>query len=133
MSPFDPGSNSTPTVLVVDNDEAMSTALRTRIESAGYRVLEAHGGQEALEMFEHQNVDAVVTDLAMPAGNGIQLARHLREISYVPIIVLTGFQPEYRRELRHLQEVTVLRKPCSSSDLLDTLEQYLLLSGCTLP
>lgn len=121
-----------PTILVAENDPALLAATRVRLEFAGYRCVTVETGQAALSAFAAGDIDIVVTDLAMPGGDGVQLARHLRAISHVPIIIVTGLRMEHRAALREMRDVTVLRKPVSSSDLLDEIETHLSISGARL-
>jgi two-component system KDP operon response regulator KdpE len=63
--------------------------VRDALERDGYAVSVASDGREALEMFREEPADLVVTDLAMPNLDGLQLCRRLREVSQIPIIVLS--------------------------------------------
>jgi two-component system KDP operon response regulator KdpE len=63
--------------------------LRASLQSSGYEVITASNGLEGVERFTHDKPDLVITDLAMPEMNGIELTRALRKASHVPIIVLS--------------------------------------------
>lgn len=76
-------------VLVVDDEAQITRMLRTALQSAGYAVQTASNGLEGFQRFEEQSSDLVITDLAMPEMNGVELTRSLRGISKVPIIVLS--------------------------------------------
>ncbi len=118
-----------PTVLIVDNDDGMVSALSSRLEHQGYSVVTAGTGAQGLAVFRTHEPDLVITDLNMPTGDGITLARHIRNASKAPIIIVTGFKDEYRDELRSIAHVSVLRKPFESSDLLDLIEMELTLGS----
>jgi two-component system KDP operon response regulator KdpE len=76
-------------ILVVDDEPQLARVLRTGLKTHGYDVRVAADGVSALETFGDWRPDLVVTDLAMPNLDGLQLCRRLREISQLPIIVLS--------------------------------------------
>jgi two-component system KDP operon response regulator KdpE len=78
-----------PHILVVDDEPQITRVLRTSLDAQGYDVRVANDGETALEIVKDFTPDLVVTDLAMPRMNGIELCRQLRKISQVPIIVLS--------------------------------------------
>jgi two-component system KDP operon response regulator KdpE len=73
----------------VDDEPQILRMLRTPLQSSRYEVLTAANGLEALKQFESGKPDLVITDLAMPEMNGLELTEALRQISEVPIIVLS--------------------------------------------
>ncbi len=81
--------NQQPRILVVDDEPQLARVLRTGLKTHGYDVRVAADGVSALETFGDWRPDLVVTDLAMPNLDGLQLCRRLREISQLPIIVLS--------------------------------------------
>ena len=76
-------------VLVVDDEPQITRVLRRSLTTHGYDVRVAADGLAALQTFGDWPPDLVVTDLAMPHTDGLQLCRNLRTISQVPIIVLS--------------------------------------------
>jgi two-component system KDP operon response regulator KdpE len=77
-------------ILIVDDERQITRVLRTSLQSSGYDVSVANNGLEAFEMFQHrQSPDLIITDLAMPEMNGIELTRAVRRISEIPILVLS--------------------------------------------
>jgi len=81
-----------PTVLIVDDDELVLARLQELVAAAGYRVVTAANGLEALVSLEHSAASIVVTDLNMPSMNGLALCRHIRERvwpGYIYIVLLT--------------------------------------------
>lgn len=86
-------SSLTPTeprvVLVVDDEPRMIRFIRMNLELEGYRVLEASDGLEALEQIRKNLPDLVIMDVMMPKMDGFETLRLLREISTVPVILLT--------------------------------------------
>jgi two-component system KDP operon response regulator KdpE len=76
-------------ILVVDDEPQLTRVLRRSLMSQGYEVRIAGDGQFALQTFRDWPATLVVTDLAMPNMDGLELCRRLRAISDVPIIVLS--------------------------------------------
>ena len=69
---------STSTVLVVEDDRALKHALVDTLQVAGFEVLSAAEGGEALQILEHEGVDLVVTDVQMAPVDGRELLRRLK-------------------------------------------------------
>lgn len=78
-----------PKILIADDEPQILRVLRTALSTQGYTVRTAVNGIEALESYRAWHPDLVITDLAMPQMNGVELCRELRVISQVPIIVLS--------------------------------------------
>ena len=76
-------------ILVVDDEPQIGRVLRTGLKTHGYDVRVAADGLSALETFNDWHPDLVVTDLSMPNLDGLELCRRLRELSQLPIIVLS--------------------------------------------
>lgn len=82
------------TVLVVDDEKPLRDFVRRNLEARGYKVLKAANGLEALAIFKNEQVDLVILDIMMPRLDGLETARHIREDSHVPIIILTAMGEE---------------------------------------
>ena len=111
-------------VLVVDDEAGVRDAVRLILESAGYRVLLAADGAEALAMFAQNigSIAAVLTDLTLPYLDGGALIRVLRNMGRgLPIIVSTGLGESGLAKLKAMGGATVLHKPYGSDMLLRTL------------
>jgi two-component system, OmpR family, KDP operon response regulator KdpE len=76
-------------VLVVDDEPQITRVLKTVLTSAGYDVHTAAEGESAWADFKQWSPHLVITDLRMPHMNGVELCRHIREVSNTPIIVLS--------------------------------------------
>jgi len=76
-------------ILVVDDEPQITRVLRTSLQSNGHEVTVARDGEDALARFLKEQPDLVITDLAMPGMDGIELTKEIRERSQVPIIVLS--------------------------------------------
>ncbi|MDX1616021.1 MAG: response regulator transcription factor [Candidatus Promineifilaceae bacterium] len=76
-------------ILVVDDEPRMIRFIRMNLELEGYQVIEANNGMEALDQVRKHLPDLVVMDVMMPKMDGFEALRLLREISTVPVILLT--------------------------------------------
>ena len=82
-----------PTVLIVEDERDLTTLLRYNLEKEGYRVLEAHDGEEGLLVLNEERPDLVLLDWMLPQVSGIEVCRRIRSRSdtrNVPIIMLTA-------------------------------------------
>ena len=77
-------------VLFVEDDTAIRTALRLALEDEGYTVHEAKDGADGLAKFADLNPDLVLLDLRLPDISGFEVCRQLRQHSIVPIIMVTA-------------------------------------------
>jgi len=81
--------NDTKKILVVDDEAQIIRVMRRILSAHQYEIRTASDGEAAFELFQDRQPDLVITDLQMPNMDGLQLCRKLREISNVPIIVLS--------------------------------------------
>lgn len=79
-----------PTILVVDDDPSLNELLAYNLSSLGFRVVTAKDGAEGLRTFFEERPDLVVLDVAMPKMDGYEVCARIRELSNVPIIMLTA-------------------------------------------
>lgn len=109
-------------ILVVDDEESMRRVVRGILEAAGYSVVEAASGEEAVaRVAEGPGFDLSVVDRTMPGLAGDALIDALRRRSDMPIVVLTG-DPS---GITHPSTAAVLAKPISSRQLLSAVRQVL--------
>jgi two-component system KDP operon response regulator KdpE len=76
-------------LLVVDDEAQITRVLRTALSTHGYDIRVANDGETALEIMKDWTPDLVITDLAMPNLDGLELCRKLRPSTQIPIIVLS--------------------------------------------
>lgn len=81
-------------ILVVDDEKAIRDFIRKNLEIRDFFVLTAENGEEALNLFVNHNVDLVILDIMMPIMDGLATTRKIRQISTVPIIILTALGEE---------------------------------------
>ena len=81
-------------ILLVEDDPALLTILQAAMSYGGFKAEAARSGGEAIEAFKNRRFDAVLVDLGLPDLDGTDLLRTLREISDVPILVVSGRDTE---------------------------------------
>jgi two-component system, OmpR family, KDP operon response regulator KdpE len=106
-------------ILLVDDEPQILRVLRMPLQSSGYDVVTAADGLEGFQRFEAEKPDLIVTDLSMPEMNGLELTRAVREVSDVPIIVLSVRNTE-KMKVQALDQGAddYLTKPFSIPELL---------------
>ena len=114
-------------ILIVDDESRMRKLVRDFLERAGYRVIEAENGLEAMEIFyENKDIGLLVLDVMMPKMDGWQVCREVRQSSQIPIIMLTA-RSEERDELQgfELGVDEYISKPFSPKILVARVEAIL--------
>ena len=86
-------------ILLVDDEESVQKLLTYPLQKDGYEVEVANDGQEALQKFSEANFDLVVLDIMLPKIDGLEVCRRLREMSAVPIVMLTAKDEEVDKVL----------------------------------
>jgi len=122
--PPTPATN--PTILVVDDEPVVLNLTKLILETAGYPVLAANNGQQALAFFENGNhsIDLLLTDINMPAISGLELACRVSEIEpRLPVVFMTGRRTngpgvELLVDEGPFSHCKVIRKPFTSNELL---------------
>jgi two-component system, chemotaxis family, chemotaxis protein CheY len=116
-------------ILVVDDSSSVRQLLGVTLRSAGYQVVEARDGEEALEYARKHAVDLVLTDVNMPHMDGITLVAHLRTLAsyyHTPTLLLTTeSSPDRKLQGKQAGATGWITKPFSPEQLLATLERLL--------
>jgi DNA-binding response OmpR family regulator len=103
-----------PTVLLADNDRAVSALLTEILAHAGFAVVHAHDGEQARAMARQPGLDVVVCDLDMPRMSGLEVLESMQGLAAVPpVVVISGYLDHgIMQRLTSLPYVRdVLRKP----------------------
>ncbi len=112
------------TVLIVEDEEDLRAIVRMMLEGEGFRVLEASSGNRAIALFKDQgeSVDAILSDINMMDGSGIELLAWLRGKGYrIPIVFITAFDSrEHLQETLRLGSFDFISKPFNAKDLIAT-------------
>ena len=117
------------TVLAVDDSASMRQMVGVTLRAAGYEVVEAADGDEALEYARKHRVDLVLADVNMPRMDGITLIAHLRTLPdyhLTPLLLLTTeSSPERKQQGKQAGATGWMVKPFHPEQLLATLERVL--------
>ena len=115
------------TVLVVEDEEGTRLLLHTILAKAGYKVLVAEDGGQALLMLGTGLVDLILSDIHMPNLDGLKLMEVLNQHEIdTPVVLLTGEpSPEYEARGRELGVADYLRKPVQRDVILDCIQRVL--------
>ena len=125
----DEGIMSEKTILVADDESHILHVVSLKLRNAGFRVLTARDGQEALEIAQQQHPDLLITDYHMPQLSGLELCQRLkqdRQTNNIPAIMLTA--RGYHLEPSDTEQSGILRmlsKPFSPRQLLTTVNEVL--------
>jgi two-component system KDP operon response regulator KdpE len=124
------GAGGRARVVVCDDDPQILRALRVVLRDAGYDVIPAETGEEALDRMAVRPPEAAIIDLMLPGIDGVEVCRRLREWSQIPVIVLSAVDEEAEkvRALRGGADDYVT-KPFSPDELLARLEAALRRAG----
>jgi CheY-like chemotaxis protein len=115
------GAAPSPLVLIVEDDVETRQFYRFVLQSAGLRTDEAHNGLQALDKAIQDIPALVLTDIAVPGIDGLELCRRLRadaRTRHVPLLAITGYgDRQYEDRARAAGANHVLSKPCSGDTL----------------
>ena len=117
------------TILVADDESHILNVVSLKLRNAGFRVVTARDGQEALELAASEKPDLLITDYHMPQLSGIELCQKLKQdpaTSSIPAIMLTA--RGYQLEPSDTEQSGILRmlsKPFSPRQLLTTVNEVL--------
>ena len=112
-------------VLLVEDDPALRRYLEVVLQRAGYGVLSASDGLQAMKVLLSVVVDVIVTDALMPNLDGYELCRFVRNsegLSHLPVILLSALDPKNSTDESEQVDV-FLSKPVSPEDLLNQIEE----------
>ena len=117
------------TALIIDDSKTMVAALGRMLRENHFAVLEAHGGEEGLEVLRKNKPDLIFLDIVMPGMSGFDVLRRIRRSQYVgkvPVIIMSGNEAateEYY--VRRIGADDFMRKPCSRAEVFSRVERLL--------
>lgn len=122
-----PSTSASPTVLIADDEQALLGLMGRILERAGYRVLSALDGDEALELFRKagSQVSAAVLDVTLPPAGGLSALREMRaEQPRLGVVLVSGASLDAEtREVLHACGGEFVSKPFSPSALTRALDE----------
>ena len=114
-------------ILVVDDEPSVLKVMRIALEKSGFRVVVAENGAEALEKFKQMRdqIRVLITDMAMPGMNGLDLIRSIRNLNpAVDIVATTGMTTsDQMQAIRDGGVRHVLSRPCGSRQLIELIRE----------
>lgn len=114
------------TILIADDSPSIRRLLENTIKSAGYRVLTASDGREALKIAFENSIDAIIADEEMPNLTGSDLFKILKtdpEKKNIPLIMICGLTVENDKPVSELADVFLSKNADLRSQVLTTLER----------
>jgi len=116
---------SLPKILLVDSNSDFSYTVSLTLDAAGYHLLTANDGQEALDILQTETVHLILSEVTLPDMNGYQLHQQIRSNANwanIPFILLTA-----NSDIKHPTHVvdTYLNKPFRVADLIAAVRQYM--------
>ena len=118
-----------PRVLVCDNEEALRALVRGALDLGDYEIVEAHDGDESLELARSCDPDLIVLDMMMPGRTGLEVLAELRtedRFAATPVIMLTARAQAQDRQAAIDAGVSLfLPKPFSPLELASVVEELL--------
>lgn len=121
-------------VLVVDDEKPIREFIRKNLDVRGYSTTTAANGLEALAVFNTQTIDLLILDIMMPRMDGLETIRRIRQVSIIPIIILSALGEETDIvSALNLGADDYLTKPFGVSELLARVQAVLRRSRWTEP
>jgi len=112
-------------ILLIEDEPEFRMALRMRLESNGYDIIEAEDGAIGLDAARHQNPDLIILDVMLPKMDGFKVARLLKfdaKYKNIPLMMLTVMSQESDRKMgQAVGADAYLTKPYQPQELLDTI------------
>lgn len=113
-------------ILIVEDEEALSDPLAFLLDREGFQTIVVDNGLDALPVFDREGADLVLLDVMLPGMSGMEVCRKLREVSSVPIIMLTAKDSELDKVLGlELGADDYVTKPYSARELIARIRAVL--------
>ena len=126
-SPSESAISPSGRILLVDDEEAVRESLDTLLRMEGFDVVAAGDSEQAWERFQTSIFDAVLLDVALPGESGLDLLRRLREVSAVPVIMISAYATvELAVQAMQSGAQTFLQKPWNNEKLLADIRSAIL-------
>lgn len=116
-------------ILIVEDEKELCKILSWDFEDAGFDVIQANGGTEALRILQEENFDIVLSDIKMPKGDGVELLKQINKlnISVKAFFLMTGYADYPEKTLKDFGMTRLLQKPIDTETVIDFIikEKYL--------
>ena len=115
-------------ILIVDDDRSITTMLQGLLSAAGYTVLVAYDGLDAMVQVKSHLPDLIILDVMMPEINGYDVCSNLKfdeKYKHIPIIVLTSREQELDQRIAKFMGIDYMHKPIDRKILLEKIHNVL--------
>lgn len=112
-------------ILIVDDDRELVDAMRTMLERQGYKVIQAHDGNQGQQAIYTQRPDLVILDMMMPRKGGYPVLEHFKDKPDAPPIIMVTANEGSRHKVyaEYLGVIDYIRKPFAMERLLETVSK----------
>jgi len=120
--------NGRETLLVAEDEEIVRLYLKRILEKAGYKVIVAHDGEDAVERFrKHDDISLIVSDVVMPRKSGKELVEEIRKLKPgIKVVFISGYAADIMHKQGIIEEGSVfITKPFQKNDLLQKIREVL--------
>jgi len=124
MSSF---NNSEYSILVVDDEVDLCDLFAEELQERGFKVFTAYGGDQAFNVINDNNISAILSDIKMPEGDGLDLLSKVKE-KYGDILIMlmmTGYADISEDDLINMGAKALYNKPLDIDEFIDDLEKIL--------
>ena len=119
-------------ILIAEDDAAIRDLLKLYLESEGYQILSVDNGRQALEIVQAQRPALAILDIMMPEMSGLDLTRHLREQTMMPILILSARDQDHDKILGlNIGADDYMTKPFNPLEVVARVKALLRRSGST--
>ena len=124
-------------ILVVEDDPDLMRLITHTLKTAGFEVVQAYGGEDALRKVKTHSPDLILTDLAMPKVSGVEVIHHIKndpETRAIPCVAVTAFMWDHiAQSASQVGCDSFVSKPFNSGRLLQEVAKYVPLPDKVLP
>ena len=114
------------TILVIENNKSVLSAIEQHLETVGYQVISATDGMEGLKLLDSEDYDLVITDVNMPYVSGIGVISALKgKHPNIPAVAITGYGDEPLEVAKEKKADVMLKKPFEMPKLIGHIEKLL--------
>jgi DNA-binding response OmpR family regulator len=123
------GTAATTTILVAEDDILVSTSMKKHLEGAGYRVVLASDGEEALDIFRrrYNEISIIISDVIMPRMTGVEFLEEARKVKQgIRVLFASGYSAGFLKDRGILLEgMQLISKPFSKQELIRRVKELL--------
>lgn len=114
------------TILIIEDENKISTIMKSYFEKEGYKVFQAFDGEEGLRIFNSENIDLIILDLMLPKISGEEVIKEIRNKSELPVIMVSAkVEEDNRVDGLRLGADDYVTKPFSPKELVERVKAIL--------